>query len=76
MQGLRFPKVNVEHAGSPSHNLFPRYVSLLREEHIFLFYLGHNIGMSLNLFMMDVFRLRSKEIAPHRPSHHNPNPPT
>jgi hypothetical protein len=50
----RFPKVNVERAGSPSHDLPPRYVSFLREEHIFILDFGHNVRTPLNLFVMHI----------------------
>jgi hypothetical protein len=53
-QGSRFPKVNVEHTGSPSHYLLSRDVSLLREEDISILDFGHHIGMPLNLLMMNV----------------------
>jgi hypothetical protein len=37
------------------HDLAPRGVCLLREEHVSLFYFGHNIGVSLDLPMMNTF---------------------
>jgi hypothetical protein len=51
---LRFPIVDVEHARLSSLDLSSRGVSLFREEHIFLFHLGHNIGMSFDLFVANV----------------------
>jgi hypothetical protein len=35
------------------HDLLPRGFSLLREEHVSLFYLGHDIGMPLNFIVMN-----------------------
>ena len=37
------------------HDLAPRGVCLLREEHVSLFYFGHNVGMSLDFLMMNAF---------------------
>jgi hypothetical protein len=37
------------------HDLSPGGVCLLREEHISVFYSGHDIGMSLDFVMMDAF---------------------
>jgi hypothetical protein len=51
---LKLSKVDVEHARPSSLDLSSSGVSLFREEHIFLFHLGHNIGMSLDLFVANV----------------------
>jgi hypothetical protein len=54
-RGLGFPKVDVEYAGMTKHDLFPRDVCLLREEHVSLFYFSHNIGVLLDFMMMEAF---------------------
>jgi hypothetical protein len=51
---LRLPIVDVEHARLASLDLSSRGISLFREEHIFPFHLGHNIGMSVDLFVANV----------------------
>lgn len=52
--GLRLPIVDVEHARLSSLDLSSSGVSLVREEHIFLFHLGHSIRMSFDLFVPNV----------------------
>jgi hypothetical protein len=51
--------VDVERARFSSQDLVSRGVSLFREEHIFLFHLGHNIGMPLNLFVINILAVDS-----------------
>ena len=53
--GLGLPKVDIEFAGVAKSDLFPREVGLLREEDVSLFYFRHNIGVSLDLPVMDAF---------------------
>ena len=48
-----FPKVDVEEAGMATHDLASRGVCLFREEYIYLFDPGHNIGVSLDRLMMN-----------------------
>jgi hypothetical protein len=42
---LRLPKVNIEQAGMTTHDLALCGVCLFREVYIYLFDLGHNIGV-------------------------------
>jgi hypothetical protein len=51
---LKLSKVDVEHARPSSLDLSSSGVSLFREEHIFLFHLGHDIRMSFDLFVPNV----------------------
>jgi hypothetical protein len=51
----RLTKIDVEHAGLTSHDLSSGEIRLFREKHIFLLHLGHNIGMSLDLFVVKTF---------------------
>jgi hypothetical protein len=43
------------HTQGKEHICHPHSPILLREEHISVFYLGHDIGMSLDFVMMDAF---------------------
>jgi hypothetical protein len=52
---LRLPKVDIELAGVAKSDLFPCGVCLLREEHVSLFYLSHNIGILSDFLMMEAF---------------------
>jgi hypothetical protein len=54
-QPLGLPKVDIELAGVAKPDLFPRQVCLLRKEDVSLFYLGHNIRVSVDFPMMDAF---------------------
>ena len=50
---LGFSKVDVEHGGLAKPKPSPRHVRLLRKEDVSLFYLGHNVGVSVDFLMMD-----------------------
>ena len=52
---LGLAKVDVEYAGMTKLDLFPRGACLLREEHVSLFYFGHNVEVSLDNLMMNAF---------------------
>ena len=52
---LGLAKVDVEYAGMTKLDLFPRGACLLREEHVSLFYFGHNTGVLLDFVMLDAF---------------------
>jgi len=49
--GLRLPKVDIEHAGTTAHHLFPRDVCLVREEYVFRFHFSHNVRVPLRFPM-------------------------
>ena len=52
---LRLTKVDIEHAGMTSLDLFHCNVCLVREEYIFRFHFSHNIAVPLDHLMTNVF---------------------